>query len=116
MEKPGKASRLECCNVLCELAIPVEEMGTAEHEAQILRVQPRLVTLGNHQLTVIAKSLNQALTFATRRLESDRPGPTGYTYNRLVYLGRHHKNTRETLEQIRRQVETDGWEVPTMRE
>ena len=88
--RPGKASRLECCNVLCELTIPVEEMGTAEHEAQILRVEPRLVTLGDHQLTVIAKSLNQSLTIAIRRLEPDRrghSGHSGHTYNRLVYLG-----------------------------
>lgn len=110
--RPGKASRLECCNVLCELTIPVEEVGIVEREAEILRVEPGLVTLGDGQVTVIAKSLNQSLTIATRRLEPDRRSPSGHTYNRLVYLG---QDTNQTLEQIRRQVETDDWEVPSPR-
>ena len=108
--RPGKASRLECCNVLCELTIPAEEIQSQEREAEMLGVEPRLVTLGDHSVTVIAKSLNQAFTMAARRLEPDRRSPSGHAYNRLVHLG---QGTRQTLEQIRRQVETNGWKIPT---
>ena len=108
--RPGKASRLECYSVLSELIINVEETFDEEREAKIMRVAPQLITMGDKSVTVIAKSLNQAYTMASRRLEPERRGPNGHAYDRLVYLGR---NNRLTLETIRRQVETGKWEVPT---
>ncbi len=107
--RPGKASRLECCNVLGELTIKAEETFGSDREAEIMRVEPQLITLGEKTVTVITKSLNQAYSVASRRLEPNRRQHGGHTYDRLVYLG---SCERIKLEHIRRRVETDDWEVP----
>jgi hypothetical protein len=109
--RPGKASRLECCNVLGELTIKVEEALGLDGEAEIMRVEPQLITLGENTVTVITKSLNQAYSIASRRLEPNRRQHGGHAYDRLVYL---ESGERLKLEHIRRRVETEDWEVPAI--
>lgn len=107
--KPGKASRLECCDATANVRIRVTEAYSAEREADIARVPQDQISISKDVVTVQVESLNQAYTVASRRLEPERRSHGGRAYDHMLYVqGRH----RYTLEEIRQKVESGTWDVP----
>lgn len=97
--KPGKKGRLALREVDCHVEMRVDQLGTQESEAALMRVAPKEMLLCEHnQLVVVASSLNQALTIASRRLEVDRKTHTGNIYTHFECNGR-------TLDEIRIECE-----------
>lgn len=110
--RPGKADRLECCDAACEVTIQIEKSLGKEREADVMRVTLEdIVSLSDTCVRVKAKSLNQAYSIASRRLEPERRGHGGRTYDRFLYVDREARRAI-LLEEIRLKLETESWEVP----
>lgn len=111
--KPGKANRLDCCDVSCVVTITVSLAFTIEKEADLMRVELSEVEIIDKTTVLVkAKSLNQAYTLASRRLEPTRRGHGGRIYDRFVYIDRAN-NASCLLDDIRSKIENGTWTVPS---
>jgi len=107
--RPGKAGRLECCRVKAEVTIHAKPVYSASREADIMRIPEDDITIGEESVKVRVKSLNQAYTIASRRLEPNRLSHGGRVYDHLIYL--RPGGPRILLETIRQRVEAGDWPV-----
>ena len=106
--RPGKADRLECCDVQAEVTMRPSTIYLASREADITRMPEDDVTVDEKSVRVRVKSLNQAYTVASRRLEPDRRSHGGRVYDHLIHVRPGH---RTLLEDIRRRVEAGDWSL-----
>jgi len=84
----GKSGRLECSKVKGRLILTGLSVLSVGEEANTFRVQDDCVELlGKGEVQVKVVSLNQAYTFASRRLEPNRMSHTGRIYSKM-YLTR----------------------------
>ncbi len=109
--RPGKADRLECCDVECEVLIRTHDVHALEREADIMGVEQEQMQIGDSGITVTVKSLNKAYTVASRRQEPQRRAHGGRIYDHLLYVSPGHE-TRILLEEIRARVESGYWPEP----
>lgn len=110
--KPGKAKRLECCDTQCEVTISVAKPFSAEREADIMRIElGDIIERTDTFVRARVKSLNQAYTIASRRLEPERRSHGGRTYDKFVYFSPQLRKTW-LLDKIREQMELGTWQFP----
>jgi len=83
--QPGKARRLECCDVATELRIPVKNPGKLDVEAAALKVDEADVKISGNHLIVQVKSLNHAYTAASLRLQPTRRSHSGRVYDHVAF-------------------------------
>ena len=106
--RPGKANRLECCDVRATVRIRVPKPLTKEREADIMSVPAEQVDISDGVVNVSVDSLNQAYTVTSRRLEPNRRAHGGRSYDHMVCVW---ENQRLRLEDVRLSVESDSWTV-----
>jgi hypothetical protein len=111
--KPGKADRLECCDVRADVRIQVSTCYPVEREADVMRIDADRISVEEGVVTARVDSLNQAYTVASRRLEPERRSHGGRTYDRYVLM---RSNERLLLERIRQRVEAGDWPEPARSE
>ncbi len=58
--RPGRADRLECCDVDCEVLIRTLDVHSLEREADIMGVESEQIHIDDHGINVTVKSLNKA--------------------------------------------------------
>lgn len=104
--KPGKARRLECCDVPTNLAIRPDKLGHTNFEAAALKVDIKDVTIKEGYIYVNVKSLNHAYTKASLRLEPHRRSHGGRVYDHVALKT---GNEYIPLETIRNEREMQLW-------
>jgi hypothetical protein len=102
----GKAGRLECCDVRAEVVIRPTSVHALSREADIMRIDEDDVVIEGDSVKARVKSLNQAYTVASRRLEPERRSHGGRIYDHLIYV---RPGERMLLETIRQRVEEREW-------
>ena len=108
--KPGSGGRLACCDCKAEVTIKAGKVLAIDREADIMSTEKDRITLGNDFVTIQVKSLNEAYTVSSLRLEPERRGPGGRIYDHVIHVRRQQ---RQKLEEIRQKVETGDWNVPS---
>lgn len=104
--QPGKARRLECCDVEAVLELRPKSIGPKNVEAASLKVEMEDVSIERGCIRVKVKSLNHAYTKASLRLEPRRRGPGGRAYDHIAL---RDENGWKKLESIRRDHEKKLW-------
>jgi len=107
---PRKRSfrRLECLDVDCHVEITLPDPGTAEQEAFRMKLEPADVSVDGQKVIAYAKSLNHALTVASRRMESHRRSNGGRAYDHIAW----REGARwVSLEMIRSKAESGLWKM-----
>ncbi len=108
--RPGRGDRLECSPCEGTLYLRVAQTHAAEREMDILGVErDQLLAIEDKTLQIRVRSLNQAYTVASRRLEPNRMTHGGSAYEHIVYVDGQRKLK---LEEIRRAVELGLWTIP----
>lgn len=105
--RPGKARRLECCDVQTRLEIHPNTLGPVNVEAAALKVEIKDVTIRKGCIDVKVKSLNHAYTTASLRLQPTRRSHGGKIYDHIAY-----KDGKDLipLEKIRSDHEKQLWD------
>ena len=87
MMGPGKATsrRFECQDVNATVQIQLANPGSREQEATMMKLQPSDIVIGDGRITTTVRSLNHALTVASRRLEARRRGEVVASMITLLY-------------------------------
>jgi len=110
----GKSGRLECCPVDATLSYFVEDLHSLQEEADLIGVSTSWVQIeaSSHpaltgHVFVEVRSLNQAYTLASRRLQPHRRSHTGNIYDKICWT----PPTAEPLllEEVRLLVESGEW-------
>jgi len=110
----GKSGRLECCPVGATLSYFVENLHSLQEEADLIGVSTSWVNIEacSHpaftgRVDVEVRSLNQAYTLASRRLQQHRRSHTGNIYDKISWT----PPTAEPLllEEVRLLVESGEW-------
>ena len=104
--KPGKARRLECCDVFGCLKIRIDKLGPKNVEAAALKVDLEDVEIKNNCLYISVKSLNHAYTTASLRLEPHRRSHGGKIYD---HIGLKKEEGFVSLEIVRSDYENQMW-------
>lgn len=105
--RPGKALRLECCDVPTVLKIRLSGKISIEQEAIAFKVEEDDIEIHEPDIFITVKSLNHAYTKASLRLQPHRRGPGGKAYNHIGL--RSDNDLYEPLEEIRRKNEERIW-------
>jgi len=105
--RPGKARRLECCDVQTRLKIHPNILGPVNVEAAALKVEIKDVTIEKDCIDVNVKSLNHAYTTASLKLEPHRRSHGGRIYDHIAYKD---GNDLIPLEKIRTDHEKQLWD------
>ena len=105
--KPGKAQRLECCDVPTSLRIRLSKKLSIEQESLAFKVEEKDIKIYESTIEVSVKSLNHAFTKASLRLQPHRRGPGGKAYNHVAF--RVDEKYYEPLETVRRKNEDRIW-------
>lgn len=108
MMRPGKSRRFACMDVAAEVAIKVDDPGTVEQESNLIKMKPEAVVVEGNIVTVSVRSLNQAYTVTSRRLETHRRGYGGRIYDHIAW---RKGDGWKALETIRCEVESGEWEM-----
>jgi len=110
----GKSGRLECCPVGATLTYLVEDIHSLQEEADIIGVSSSVVQIEacSHstftgQVHVEVRSLNQAYTLASRRLQPHRRSHTGNIYDKVSWVPPTAQPL--LLEEVRLLVESGEW-------
>ena len=107
MLRPGKAQRLECCDVPTSLRIHLSGKLSIDQEAPAFKVNAKDIIIREAVVEVSVKSLNHAYTKASLRLQPHRRSPGGKAYNHVaLWLG---GNAYEPLEEVRKRNENRIW-------
>jgi hypothetical protein len=101
--KPGKARRLECCDVQTLLEVRPNHLGPKNVEAAAFKVEVGEVRIEKGCIYVNVKSLNHAYTKASLRLEEHRRGPGGRAYDHIAL--KEESGEWKSLEKIRVEAE-----------
>ena len=110
----GKSGRLECCPVGATLTYLVEDLHSLQEEADLIGVSSSWLQIEacSHpaftgQVYVEVRSLNQAYTLASRRLQPHRRSHTGNIYDKISWT----PPTAEPLllGEVRLLVESGEW-------
>ena len=104
--RPGKAQKLECCDVKARLELQPDHLGPRNVEAAALKVEINDVTINNGYINVNVKSLNHAYTKASLRLEPQRRSHGGRIYDHIAYKDGENLIS---LEKIRYDHEKQRW-------
>ena len=105
--RPGKAQRLECCDVSTLLRIHLAGKLSIKQEALAFKVEEEDIKIQNAAVEVSVKSLNHAFTKASLRLQQHRRSPGGKAYNHVAF--RVDEKYYEPLETVRRKNEDRIW-------
>ena len=105
--RPGKAQRLECCDVPTLLRIHLSGKLSIEQEALAFKVEKEDITILEAAVEVSVKSLNHAFTKASLRMQSQRRGHGGKAYDHVAL--RIDEKLYEPLEEVRRKNENLIW-------
>jgi len=110
----GKSGRLECCPVGAILTYRVEELHSLQEEADLIGVSSSWVRIEacSHpaftgKVHVEVRSLNQAYTLASRRLQPHRRSHTGNIYDKISWVPPTAQPL--LLEEVRLLVESGEW-------
>ncbi len=104
--RPGKARRLECCDVPTRLHISVKNPGNVDAEAAALKVDRTDVEIKGESIIVNVKSLNHAYTKASLRLQPSRRSPGGRVYD---HVAMRMERGFKALETVRAKHEKNLW-------
>jgi hypothetical protein len=105
--RPGKALRLECCDVRTKLRIRLQGELSVKQEAVAFKLEEDDINIKGDTVEVRVKSLNHAYTKASLRLQPHRRSPGGKAYNHVaLMLG---GNAYEPLEEVRKSNENRIW-------
>lgn len=107
--RPGKKGRLECCDVAAEVWISSDDGWPLERESDVMRIDVAFIRREKDQIVCRVKSLNQALTVATKRLRPDRRSHSGRIYDCFLLWS---DGKMKLLEDVRRDVEAGIWFTP----
>ena len=105
--KPGKARRLECCDVSTKLEISLPNVGSKEGEAIAFKVETDDIDIEKNCAKVSVRSLNHAYTKASLRLEPHRRSHGGRVYEHVALIDENGDFI--PLEKIRDEVEKRLW-------
>ncbi len=105
--RPGKARRLECCDVSTRLELHLPQFGSKQDEANALKVDVKELKIEQGCLKVSVKSLNHAYTKASLRLEPHRRSHGGRAYDHIAYMKENGQFI--PLETIRSNYENKLW-------
>ena len=105
--KPGKAGRLECCDVRTRLNLGINPLESVEAEAAVLKVDKENIEIQDNCVIVEVKSLNHAYTTASLRLEPYRRSHGGRIYDHIALI--QINNCYRPLEYIRVEHEKSLW-------
>ena len=91
-----------------EVSVEVNDAKSSEQEAVLLKLDAELVEVDGKTVKAQAKSLNQAYTVVSRRLEPQRRGYGGRAYDHVAW---RNGSQWVPLETIRCAVESGEWEA-----
>jgi len=108
---PGKATsrRFECRDVNATVEITVENAGSLDEEAVLMKLERKDVVVQHNMVMAWVRSLNHAFTVTSRRLQANRRSHGGRIYDHIAW---RKNNEWISLEQIRREVEAGKWKMP----
>ena len=107
---PGKAvsQRFECRDVNATVEIPLENAGSLDKEAILMKIERIDVVVERKMIMAWVRSLNHAFTVTSRRLQPHRWSHGGRIYDHIAW---RKDNRWISLEDIRREVEAGKWKV-----
>jgi len=105
--RPGKAQRLECCDVPTALRIKLSGNLSSRREALAFKVSEKDIKILGNTVEVSVKSLNHAFTKASLRLQPNRRGHGGKAYYHVAL--KVGDTLFEPLEEVRKKSEKRIW-------
>jgi hypothetical protein len=105
---PGREMRFSCRSLPCIVSFTVANPGDLALEAERLRLSPEVVEIMGNQIRARAKSISNAYSVSTRRLQPGRKSEGGKAYD---YVAMINQNIFYPLELIRTQVESNQWQL-----
>lgn len=106
----GRAGAFECCPVRTRLVVYPPDLMDVTDEAAAFRVQPERIEIVGGAVILETRSLNQAYTRASLRLERKRSSHGGNVFRHVSWI--HDRGDLLLMELIRSSVGRGDWKRP----